>query len=210
MAQTGFGNSNPSYEEHYEREIAVGTPSPSPAGWVFPALLRTGDTWVALTEAGMDGSWHASRLRADSAGGVYRLGTPMAPEVFTDGALLAHARGTLVSPWRVIALGSLATVMESTLGTDLAAPAIAFDGAKVVPGHASWSWALLKDDATVFDVQKRFIDYAADMGWDYTLVRCRVGPPHRLRQDGRAGRVRGDERHQAAGLVQTRRAAGTR
>jgi alpha-glucosidase len=170
VAQTGFGHTNPSYEEHYQRDIAVGTPSPSPAGWVFPALLRTGDTWIALTEADMDGSWHASRLRADSAGGVYRLGTPMAPEVFTGGALLAHGRGTFVSPWRVIALGSLATVMESTLGTDLAAPAIAFDPALVAPGHASWSWALLKDDATVFDVQKRFIDYAADMHWDYTLV----------------------------------------
>jgi hypothetical protein len=40
----------------------------------------------------------------------------------------------------------------------------------VRPGHASWSWAILKDDATVFDVQKRFIDYAAEMHWDYTLV----------------------------------------
>jgi hypothetical protein len=137
---------------------------------VFPALFRTGDTWVALTEANMDGSWHASRLQADSSGGVYRIGGPTAPEVTPGGALLAERRGTLASPWRVIAMGSLATVTESTLGTDLAAPAIAFDKAKVKPGHASWSWALLKDDATVFDVQKKFIDYAVDMGWDYTLV----------------------------------------
>ena len=169
VAKTGFANTNPSYEEHYQREIPVGTPS-NMAGWVFPALFRSGDTWVALTEANMDGSFHASRLQAESPGGVYRIGPPMAPEVFPGGALLAHARGTLVSPWRVIALGSLRTVMESTLGTDLAAPAVAFDAAKVTPGHASWSWALLKDDATVFDVQKRFIDYAADMHWDYTLV----------------------------------------
>ena len=170
IAQTGWSNSNPSYEEHYQREIAVGTPSPIAAGWVFPALFRSGDTWVALTEANMDGSWHASRLQADSTGGVYKLGVPMAAEVFTNGALLAESRGEFSSPWRVIALGSLDTVMESTLGTDLAAPAIAFDKAKVAPGHASWSWALLKDDATVFDVQKKFIDYAADMHWDYTLV----------------------------------------
>jgi hypothetical protein len=169
VAQTGWSNTNPSYEEHYQREIAVGTKSPM-AGWVFPALFRTGDTWVALTEANMDGSWHASRLQADSTGGIYRLGTPMAPEVFTDGVLLAESSGELTSPWRVIALGSLAAVTESTLGTDLAAPAIAFDKDKMKPGHASWSWALLKDDATVFEVQKKFIDYAADIHWDYTLV----------------------------------------
>jgi alpha-glucosidase len=169
VAQSGWGNVNPSYEEHYQREIAVGTPSPM-AGWVFPALFRTGATWVALTEANMDGTWHASRLEAQSPGGVYRVGPPMAAEVKTGEGLLAETNGTLTSPWRVIALGSLPVVMESTLGTDLAAPAIAFDKAKVLPGHASWSWALLKDDATEFATQKRFIDYAVDMGWDYTLV----------------------------------------
>jgi hypothetical protein len=170
VAQTGWMNTNPSYEEHYQREIPVGTTSPTAAGWVFPALFRSGDTWVALTEANMDGSWHASRLQAESSGGEYKLGTPMAPEVFTGGALLAEGSGELKSPWRVIALGTLATVTESTLGTDLAAPAIDVGRTKIAPGHASWSWALLKDDATVFDVQKKFIDYAADMHWDYTLV----------------------------------------
>jgi hypothetical protein len=170
VAQTGWSNTNPSYEEHYRREVAVGTPSPIAAGWVFPALFRTKDTWVALTEAGMDGSWHASRLQADSTGGVYRLGLPMAAEVTPGGALLAESRGELISPWRAIAIGNLGTLVESTLGTDLAAPAVAFDAALLKPGHASWSWALLKDDATVFEVQKKFIDYAADMHWDYTLV----------------------------------------
>lgn len=170
VAQTGYANTNPSYEEHYQREIAVGTPSTLGAGWVFPALFRTGETWVALTEANMDGSFHASRLHSDSPGGVYRLDTPAGPEVFTDGALLAESTGDMLTPWRIIALGSLRTLVESTLGTDLAAPAIAFDKAKIQPGHAAWSWALLKDDGTYFDIQKQFVDYAADMGWDYTLV----------------------------------------
>jgi hypothetical protein len=170
VAQTGWSNVNPSYEEHYLMDVPVGTESPSPAGWVFPALFKSGDTWVAISEASMDGSFHASRLQAKSSGGTYRIGTPMAAEVYTGGALLAHSDGDLVSPWRIIALGSLKTVAESTLGTDLAAPAKPFDRNLVKPGHASWSWALLKDDATVYDVQKRFIDYAADMHWDYTLI----------------------------------------
>jgi hypothetical protein len=170
VAQTGWANTNPSYEEHYQRELPVGAGSPLGAGWVFPALFRTGDIWVALTEANMDGSFHASRLEAVQPAGTYTLGQPGAPEAFPNGAHLAQADGELVSPWRIIALGSLKTVMESTLGTDLAAPAIAFDPSLVRPGHASWSWALLKDDATVYDVQKKFIDYAADMHWDYTLI----------------------------------------
>ncbi|MDQ1923694.1 glycoside hydrolase family 97 protein [Massilia pseudoviolaceinigra] len=170
VAQTGWSDTNPSYEEHYQREVAVGTPSLSKAGWVFPALFKSGDTWVALTEAGMDGSFHASRLQAKAPNASYRIGSPMDAEVYTGGKLLAESSADLVTPWRIIALGSLATLVESTLGTDLAAPAIAFDKAKVKPGHAAWSWALLKDDATVYDVQKKFIDYAADMHWDYALI----------------------------------------
>ncbi|MCY4745733.1 glycoside hydrolase family 97 catalytic domain-containing protein [Pelomonas sp. UHG3] len=170
VAKTGWKRTNPSYEEHYLTDIPVGTAAPSHAGWVFPALFRAGANWVALTEAGMDGRFHASRLASDSTGGTYRIGLPEASEVNTGGHLLADVNGPLTTPWRVLAIGPLKTVMESTLGTDLAAPAIAFDHRKLQPGHASWSWAILKDDATVFDVQKRFIDYAADMGWNYTLV----------------------------------------
>jgi hypothetical protein len=170
VAKTGWKRTNPSYEEHYQADIPVGTAAPSHAGWVFPALFRSGANWVALTEAGMDGRFHASRLASDSTGGTYRIGLPEASEVFTGGALLAAADGPLTTPWRVLAIGPLKTVMESTLGTDLAAPAVAFDKTKLKPGPASWSWAILKDDGTVFDVQKRFIDYAADMHWPYTLV----------------------------------------
>jgi hypothetical protein len=174
VAQTGWSNTNPSYEEHYQMEIPAGTKSPTEAGWVFPALFRTGagtaPTWLAISEANMDGSFQASRLASDSTGGKYSIGNPMAAEVFTNGGLLAEVEGTLTSPWRLIALGSLATVTNSTLGTDLAAPAVAFDKQLIKPGHASWSWAILKDDGTVYDVQKQFIDYAADMRWDYTLI----------------------------------------
>lgn len=170
VAETGWSRVNPAYEEHYQTDIAVGTASPSKAGWVFPALFRTGDTWVALSEAGMNGGFHASRLQAESPGGEYQLGQPMAAERFPGGALLAEVKGRLTSPWRVLAIGSLKTVMESTLGTDLALPAITFPKAKVKPGLAAWSWALLKDEGTVYEVQRRFIDYAAEMRWPHVLI----------------------------------------
>ncbi|HEX8605659.1 MAG TPA: glycoside hydrolase family 97 N-terminal domain-containing protein, partial [Pseudoduganella sp.] len=170
VAKTGFARTNPSYEEHYQADIPVGTPSPLAAGWVFPALFRSGDTYVALTEANLDGTFHGSRLQAQSKGGVYRIAAPMPQETFTDGALLPTATGQMTTPWRVLAIGSLATVVDSTLGTDLAAPAQGPVPDWVRPGHASWSWAILKDDFTTFGTQKQFIDYAADMGWEYMLI----------------------------------------
>lgn len=175
VAQTGWSNTNPSYEEHYQMDIPVGTPSTLGAGWAFPGLFNSNNNWVLISEAGMDGSWHASRLAHESVNGEYTLSPPQTPEVFIStsgekGALLASGTDKLVSPWRILAIGDLPTLMQSTLGTDLAIPAIALKDDVVKPGHASWSWAILKDDFTTFEVQKKFIDYAADMHWDYTLI----------------------------------------
>jgi len=175
VAQTGWSNTNPSYEEHYQIEVPIGTESKLGQGWVFPALFKTNNQWVVISETAMDGSWHGSHLQLGTTAGQYTLAPPQNAEVFISpagekGALLANGSDVLISPWRIIALGSLAQVMESTLGTDLAAPVIAIDNNFVKPGHSSWSWAILKDDFTTFDVQKKFIDYAADMHWDYTLI----------------------------------------
>lgn len=175
VAQTGWSNTNPSYEEHYQMDIPVGTPSKLGAGWAFPGLFNTHNNWVLISEAGMDGSWHASRLAHESANGEYTIAPPQTPEIFISaagekGELLANGTEELVSPWRILAIGDLPTLMQSTLGTDLAIPAVALKNDFIKPGHASWSWAILKDDFTTFDVQKKFIDYAADMHWDYTLI----------------------------------------
>ena len=175
VAQTGWSNTNPSYEENYQQEIPVGTKATLKQGWVFPALFKTGDTWVVISETGLDSSWHASHLDLGDNKGEYNLVPPQPEEVFISvtgekGELLANSTGELHSPWRIMAIGSLTDLMESTLGTDLATPAVAMDTSFIKPGHSSWSWAILKDDYTTFDVQKKFIDYAAEMHWDYTLI----------------------------------------
>ncbi|AWB69161.1 alpha-glucosidase (plasmid) [Saccharobesus litoralis] len=174
QAQSGWGNTNPSYEEHYQMAIKLDTPSPTGAGWVFPALfnskMQTQETWLAITEADVSSQFHASHLSHVATNGEYVLSPPTPHEVFTNSSHLAQGPLPLLSPWRVIALGSLETLVNSTLGTDLAAPQIAMDTQFIQPGVASWSWGLLKDDFTRFDVQKDFIDHAADMGWQYTLV----------------------------------------
>jgi hypothetical protein len=170
-AQTGWEHSNPSYEEFYQQGIPVGTPSPIKAGWVFPALFQVGENWALLTETAPDGNYCYSRLDANSPGGEYKIAFPQAPEVFAKGAALKPESSLpWYTPWRIIAVGSLKTIMESTLGTDLAKPAVPMDTSFVKPGKSAWSWVLLKDDSTVYKVQKRFIDYAADMHWQYCLV----------------------------------------
>lgn len=169
-AQGGWEHVFPCYEEHYLQGITPDTPCPSKAGWVYPALFKKQDTWILLTEAAVDSTHCATRLQPTAPQGEYKIGFPDPREVFTGQGHLPQSALPWYSPWRLITIGSLQTIVESTLGTDLAQPAIAMDNNIVKPGKASWSWALLKDNSVVYDVQKKFIDYAADMRWQYCLV----------------------------------------
>ena len=168
-AKTGWARTFPSYEEHYSQNVPVGTASPTGAGWVYPALFRSGDVWMLVSESNLSRNYCATRLVDGEAAGEYRVGFPDSREGFPGGPVEPRAAGAMTTPWRLVVIGSLKTVAESMLGVDLARPATGpLDGIR--PGKASWSWVLLKDDQTVFDVQKRFVDYAADMGWRYCLV----------------------------------------
>lgn len=170
VAKTGFEHSNPAYEEYYAKEIPVGTPSTLGAGWVYPALFRTGDTWLLVSEGSLPRTWCATRLRHESPEGEYAVGFPDARETMNGQPVNPSSKLPWLTPWRIIAVGSLKTIAESMLGTDLAEkPAIPADSA-IKPGKAAWSWPLLGDKSANFDTQKQFIDYAAEMGWAYVLV----------------------------------------
>jgi len=171
VAKSGWSSTNPSYEEIYEKDIPVGTPSPTGAGWVYPALFHTGDNWLLISETGLTRNYCGTRLQSKWRDTEYGVVFPDPLESFQNGPVAPQSVLPWTTPWRLIAIGSLKTIVESTLGTDLAdkaLPSIAIraDG----PGKASWSWPLLGDDQTIYATQLRFIDYAAQMGWSYTLV----------------------------------------
>lgn len=169
-AKTGWQHCHPSYEEHYLQNIPVGTVSPLKSGWIYPALFKTKDTWVLITEAALDGTYCGTRLINDSASSVYSIGFADPREVFTSGGYLPKNNKPWLTPWRIITIGSLKTIAESTLGTDLAPKAVSIDQSFIKPGKASWSWINSKDDNITFSEQKKYIDYAADMHWQYCLV----------------------------------------
>jgi hypothetical protein len=171
VAKSGWKEVNPCYEEFYEKEIAAGTPSPTGAGWVYPGLFQSGDTWLLVSESGLSRNYSGTRLKSESPAGEYSVGFPDPRENFQGGPVNPESTLPWLSPWRVVVVGSLKTVAESMLGVDLAdKPKKGYSKLKIRPGKASWSWPLLGDQQTNYDVQKRFIDYAAEMGWRYCLI----------------------------------------
>jgi alpha-glucosidase len=169
-SKSGWESTNPSYEEFYQKGIDAGTSSPTEAGWAYPALFNTGTCWILITESFLERNYCGTRLKQFSPAAEYSVGFPDQREVFPGGPAFPQSALPWYTPWRVLAVGSLKTIIESTLGTDLAKPSIETDKSFIKPGIASWSWVLLKDDSTVYSVQKRFIDYAADMNWKYCLI----------------------------------------
>jgi hypothetical protein len=167
-AKTGFAETYPSYEENYLQEVPVSLDSPIGYGWVYPALFRTDDVWMLITEASLNENYCGSHLT--NSGNAYQLEFPQPEEIFPDGALNPNGSLPMSTPWRIITIGDLATVTQSTQGTDLAQPAIDVDFSFVRPGLASWSWVILKDESVNYDTQKEFIDFAAEMKWPYCLV----------------------------------------
>lgn len=169
-AQSGWEHSNPSYEAHYMMNIKTGTPSPGKNGWVYPAMFQYNNVWMLITEAAIGRTYCGTSLQQFSDNNEYKINFPQEPEKYTNGTLFPQSTLPWQMPWRIIAIGSLKTIAESTLGTDLALPAIAIDSNFIKPGRSSWSWIMSKDDFIVYDEQKKYIDYAADMRWEYCLI----------------------------------------
>jgi len=166
-AKTGYEHTNPSYEEDYSQNIPVGTFSKT--GWVYPALFNSSGNWVLITEAGMDGHYCGTSLRNEENSACYQVSFPDNREVIPGKGFLP--KGAKSTPWRVMVIGSLKTIAESTLGTDLAIPQMHYpDLSFVQPGKASWSWIMSKDDSITYTETKRYIDFAHKMNWRYCLI----------------------------------------
>ncbi|MDM8002516.1 MAG: glycoside hydrolase family 97 catalytic domain-containing protein [Bacteroidota bacterium] len=170
-SKSGWNQTNPSYEENYLMEVPLATVAADTNGWVFPALFRSGNCWVNLTESWPDRSYCGSHLAKGNGDNEMRIAFPELTEGYTGGSVLPQSGIPWQTPWRIVTMGSTPGVIaESTHGTDLAAPPAGGDFSYVRPGRAAWSWALMKDRSVNFEVQKRFISYASEMGWEYCLI----------------------------------------
>ncbi|RKS99587.1 glycoside hydrolase family 97 protein [Flavobacterium sp. 123] len=169
-AKTGWKETNPSYEEHYAMGVPVNTKPDIGEGWVYPALFQANKTWVLISEVGLPVNYCGSRLVYNDASKAMQVTFPQKEEIFPNGALKPESVLPWYTPWRIITVGSLKTITESTLGTDLAEPSTLTDTSFIKSGIASWSWVLLKDESVNYETTHRFIDYAAAMNWPYCLI----------------------------------------
>jgi hypothetical protein len=173
------GPYTPAYEDFYFHVAPGDLPPDSRAkakGWAFPALFQipAAAAWILITESGTDEEYCACHLAPDCTGGVYHIAFPLADETtrgYTN-KFGPEPRFTLpwTMPWRVILMArSAGEISTETLVTDLAAPSRITNTAWIKPGRASWAWWSYPDEPATEKRFNEFTDFAAKMGWEYTL-----------------------------------------
>lgn len=162
----------PAYETYYESAIPIGQKAPEDKnGWGFPVLFNSNNTWLLVSESGLDGSYVASHLETDGKKGEYGIVFPLATEAKGNYSNISCNTLPWQTPWRFVTISSdIASIVESNMVTHLATPAINKDFSWVKPGRASWSWCLQNDSPQDHNKLLPFINLASQMNWEYSLI----------------------------------------
>ncbi len=170
------GVTTPASEAYYSTGRAVDQIYPAFTGWSFPALFNTGDHWTLVTETAVGRHHVGSRLLNDRDSAEHVLTPP--PDNQVEGPAVTGppsggegAGGGAPLPWKVIITSTdLGQVVASNLAEVLADPSPVQDWSWVRPGRVSWSWWSDSASPTRPDALRPFIDFAAEMGWEYSLI----------------------------------------
>ena len=127
--------------------------------WSFPALLELKDgVFALLTEANIEKGQSASSMYNE--GEAYRV----VPDETIAGETCEH------SPWRLVILGSLGDVVESTLVTDVSEPCKLEDTSWIKPGVVSWVYWAYNHGSDDYNIIKKYTDLAATLKLPYVLI----------------------------------------
>lgn len=169
-SMVGFQRTKPSYEEGYYLDQEITTVSANNLGYTFPSLFKTENHWVLISETGVDGTYVGSHLSDPNEEGEYTIAFPDSTENNDFGSTGAAISLPFSTPWRTITIGeSLKPIVETTIPFDVVEPLYkASQDYKF--GRGVWSWIMWQDASMNYDDQVTYIDFAAEMGYEYILI----------------------------------------
>ncbi|MDR1119775.1 MAG: glycoside hydrolase family 97 catalytic domain-containing protein [Dysgonamonadaceae bacterium] len=124
----------------------------------LPLLVKSNTNYILITEAAVTGNYAASKLITNDERASF----------FYDFTGSITASLPFESPWRVLLIGTLNNLVESTLIDNLNAPTALTDLSWIKPGRAAWSYGG-EDTSGYLTMEniRRYIDWAAEMSWEY-------------------------------------------
>ena len=167
----GWERTKPSYEEVYSADADMNIKSYYGRGYVFPALFHVGNNgWALVGETGVTSDYVASHLSDYTSELGYTIAYPMEGENNGVGTTSAGISVPGSTPWRTVTIGNnLKPIVETTITFDLVEP-LYEPSINYKPGRYTWSWLIWQDGSINYNDQIKFIDLAAEMGFEYCLV----------------------------------------
>lgn len=157
---TGWGH-KPNDDEATYDQFTVGN---SASSYGIPILFKTSsNAWALVTEAAVYGDYTGCHFASSTASkNVYQIAYPNG-----QGAISGSMPWKL--PWRVAIVGTtLGPIVESSVVENLNPPCELTDLSWIKPGRSMWSW--LSQNTGDMTQQKRYVDFAGQMGWELNLI----------------------------------------
>ncbi len=128
--------------------------------WGYPLLMEPADDVFALiTEANIE--------RRQSASSLFNEGERFS--VVPDKNDL-QLTGDWHTPWRVVIVGRLADIVQSTLVTDVSEPSQLTDTSWIKPGVVSWVYWAYNHGSNDYSIIKKYVDLAVALKLPYVLI----------------------------------------
>ena len=128
--------------------------------WGYPALLEPVEGVFALiSEANVE--------RRQSASCLYNDGERYSVVAAENDLNLS---GDWHTPWRVVIIGKLADIVESTLVTDVSEPSQLKDTNWIKPGVVSWIYWANNHGSNDYNIIKKYVDMAVVLKLPYVLI----------------------------------------
>ena len=151
------------YTSYHERAPQKKNNSQLTGTYAMPLLYETNSgTWGLISEAGLSGFYCGGSLAGRGDGLV---DVEFAPEQ----KKAVEAAVPFQSPWRFAVIGDPETISDNTMPENLSPECAIEDTSWIKPGVTGWTW-LNKDKTDDFETYKRYVDMAAEMGWEYVLM----------------------------------------
>jgi alpha-glucosidase len=140
--------------------------------WGYPALFNSPDNscWYLLHESDVNRGYCGSKLSNAADKSSYKITFPDKRDGLGQGEVNPTITLPWKSPWRVVMIGSLADIVESTLIDDVCPPSIIKNTSWIKPGLVSWNYWSSNHGTKDFKIVCDFADLAAAMEWPYTLL----------------------------------------
>lgn len=155
------------YDPGYEKFFPVSTDGklpdrPKVNSWGYPGLVELQDSvFMLITEANIRRGHCGSLLFNGDNNDRYQVKLADKKQV---------AERTWGSPWRVLIIGGLSDIVESTLVTDVSDPSKVEYTEWINPGIVSWIYWAYNHGSKDYQKVKEYIDLAAEMHWTYNLI----------------------------------------